>query len=54
MKGYVATVRLTDKAGAVLAEVGQPCDKVPDSSMAWLIEQQLVVPVLKGASDGEV
>lgn len=52
MKGYIATTRLTDKAGKVLAEVGTPCDTVPDSSMEWLIAQQLVVP--EEAKHGEV
>ena len=54
MKGYIATTRLTNREGDVLAEKDAPCDKVPDSSMVWLIAQQLVVPVTKEASDGEV
>jgi len=48
---YEAVVRLTNRDGDVLAEVGASCASVPGESLGWLIEQQLIVP--KGASDGE-
>ena len=42
---YKATRRLTDRAGEVLANVGETCDRVPADSMGWLIEQRIVVPL---------
>jgi hypothetical protein len=42
---YRAVVRLTNKAGAVLADVGDTCEKVPALSLRWLLEQGLIVPV---------
>ena len=35
---YVAVQRITDKAGAVLAAVGERCDRVPPASLGWLAE----------------
>lgn len=58
-KQYVAMVRLSDRAGAVLADIGETCERVPESSLAWLIEQGLIVarPAAepksrKGSSEG--
>jgi len=42
---YKATTRLTDREGAVLANIGDTCERVPADSMSWLIEQRLVVPL---------
>ncbi len=41
---YIAAVRLTNKAGDVLAEPGQICVKVPAQSLPWLLEKGLIVP----------
>jgi hypothetical protein len=41
---YVATERLTTKAGDVLALPGDTCERVPESSLPWLVEQELIVP----------
>ncbi len=35
---YVALVRLTDLPGNVLAMPGERCDKVPESSLPWLLK----------------
>jgi hypothetical protein len=35
-KDFRARERLTSKAGDVLAEIGETCDRVPDSSLGWL------------------
>ena len=44
---YRAVVRLTAKnASVVLAEVGESCERVPESSLPWLIEQGLIVPAV--------
>lgn len=40
---YVATVRLTTKDGRVLAMPGETCERVPASSLPWLIDQGLIV-----------
>jgi len=45
---WCALVRLTTKGGAVLADVGETCERVPASSMTWLIAQGLVTAVVKG------
>lgn len=39
MKGseYVAVVRLTDRAGAVLAAAGETCERVPATSLDGLL-----------------
>lgn len=46
---YRAKVRLTDKAGNVLAAPGESCSKVPSVSLEWLLEQGLIerAPVMK-------
>lgn len=44
-KDYIAQVELTNRAGEVLAAVGERCDRVPEKSLGWLIEQNLIVPV---------
>ena len=41
---YVARARLSDKAGETLADVGETCDRVPDSSLPWLLESGLIEP----------
>ncbi len=41
---YIATVELTSKAGEVLAAPGQACDRVPGSSLSWLLAQGLIAP----------
>lgn len=53
MKGsnYRAKVELTNKAGDVLAAVGETCERVPDVSLPWLLEQQLIEPVQAEETD---
>lgn len=46
-KDYIATVRLTDKPGNVLAYEGGTCEHVPEASWPWLLEQGLMVPAPK-------
>jgi hypothetical protein len=46
-KDYVATTQLTDRAGAVLADVDKSCERVPASSLGWLLEQGLIKPADK-------
>lgn len=41
---YIAKVRLSTKDNRTLAEPGEPCARVPVSSLPWLIEQGLIVP----------
>jgi hypothetical protein len=53
--GYIAMVPLSDQDCNVLAEVGATCERVPASSLPWLIEQQLVVSTAAGeVTRGEV
>jgi len=44
MKGtdFVAVVRLTNKAGEVLAAAGSACDSVPEASLEWLERDGLI------------
>ena len=51
-KDYVAQTRLTDRAGEVLAEVGETCERVPASSLLWLVDQGLVIPGAKAPKAG--
>ena len=48
---YRTTTRLTDDAGAVLAEQGETCEAVPSESLPWLIEQGVIVPASASAPD---
>ncbi len=41
---YVAAVPVTGKDGAVLAAVGETCDRVPASALTWLAECGAIVP----------
>lgn len=41
-KAFVAKVKLRSKDGQVLALPGQTCEKVPDSSLDWLIRDGLI------------
>jgi hypothetical protein len=52
---YRAAVRLSTKTNETLAEVGETCERVPVTSIPWLLEQGLIVPAPEeGASaDGE-
>ena len=43
-KHYLAVVELTDQTGAVLAAPDETCERVPESSLPWLLEQGLIVP----------
>ncbi len=45
---FIANTRLTDLAGAVLAAVGDTCERVPVSSLDWLEEQGLVRRAKRG------
>jgi hypothetical protein len=47
---YVATVRLTNKAGDVLAMPGDTCERVPDESLPWLFGQGLIATLTAWAS----
>ena len=40
---YLATVRLSTKQNETLAEPGEPCERVPASSLPWLAAQGLIV-----------
>ena len=42
---YRATVRLSTAGDATVAEPGETCERVPASSLIWLAEQGLIVPV---------
>jgi hypothetical protein len=43
---YVATVRLTNKAGdLVFADAGETCERVPPRSLPWLLEGGQIQPV---------
>lgn len=42
---YRACVELTDKVGAVVAAVGETCERVNPTSLPWLAEQCLIEPV---------
>lgn len=44
-KKWRAAERLTAKDNTVLAAIGQTCERVPASSLPWLIEQDLVRPL---------
>lgn len=48
---YVARVRLTDRSGRVLAEVGESCQRVDPVSLPWLLEQGLIAPAARGGDD---
>jgi hypothetical protein len=37
-RDYVALVRLSNKDDEALADVGERCDRVPPSSLPWLLE----------------
>lgn len=43
---YRARVELTDKAGAVVAAMGETCERVASISLGWLLEQRLIEPVV--------
>ena len=47
---YTATTTLTNADGDVIAETGARCDAVPSESLAWLIEQGVIVPVTTSAT----
>lgn len=40
---YIAAAQLTDKSGDVLAAPGEACDRVPATSLPWLLEQGYIV-----------
>lgn len=40
----IARVELTTKDGRVLAKPGQTCERVPATSLSWLLEQGLIAP----------
>jgi len=52
MKGsdFVAVEKLSDRFGAVLAAPGASCDKVPESSLGWLLRDGLIQPKPKRKS----
>lgn len=41
---YIARVRLTTKAGDVLAMPGETCERVPASSLPWLLAGGRIEP----------
>lgn len=41
---YRARVELTDKAGTVVAAVGETCERVNPESLGWLSDQRLIEP----------
>jgi hypothetical protein len=57
---FVAVVRLTNKAGAVLAAPGDTCERVPAASLEWLERDGLIKraerprrkPAAKSADEG--
>ncbi len=44
-RDYIAQGRLTDKAGDVVAEAGETCERVSAQSLTWLAEQGLIRPI---------
>lgn len=42
---YRACVELTNKSGAVVAAVGETCERVHPDSLGWLCAQCLIEPV---------
>lgn len=50
-KDYVAVVVLSNKDGAVVANVGETCERVNRGSLGWLAEQGLIVPKPREAVD---
>lgn len=44
-QSFVATVRLTNRRGTVLAEAGATCEQVPAESLGWLLAQGLIASV---------
>jgi hypothetical protein len=48
---YVARTRLTTRAGALLADVGERCDAVPARSLPWLLEQGLIARAPEAPSE---
>jgi hypothetical protein len=46
MKGadYVATERLTNRAGAVVAAKGETCERVDPKSLPWLLDGGHIAP----------
>lgn len=49
-RNYVAVVRLSTKDDTTLAEPGATCERIPDTSLPWLIEQGLIVLASDAAS----
>mgnify|MGYP004448993919 FL=1 len=47
---YTTTTTLTNADGDVIAETGARCDAVPSESLAWLIEQGVIVPATTSAT----
>lgn len=41
---FRARVELTNKAGQLLADVGQTCERVDPNSLPWLLAQGLIEP----------
>ena len=42
---FVATTRLSTLKDETLAEAGETCERVPASSLPWLLEQGQITPV---------
>ncbi|HXG56677.1 MAG TPA: hypothetical protein VNJ03_14970 [Vicinamibacterales bacterium] len=55
MKGsdYVARVRLSDAENKTLALPGKTCEKVPESSLPWLLKQKMVERIKDRRKDQE-
>lgn len=43
-KDFRARVEITNTAGAVVAAVGETCERVDPNSLGWLLEQRLIEP----------
>lgn len=45
-RDYRAVVRLSTAANETVAAAGETCERVPASSLPWLLEQRLIEPVV--------
>jgi hypothetical protein len=54
-RAYRAVVRLSTKADVTLALPGESCERVPVTSIPWLLAQGLIVPTTQEGApvDGE-
>jgi hypothetical protein len=51
-KDYVARAKLWNKAGVIVAEPGETCERVPAESLWWLVEQGYIALQESDAKEG--